>query len=108
MAREYVASCTLSHADLTWENSHLIQGDLTDLVRALEDAEGEDISVESRSTHCRRHEVNEPVLTVCGTPVDLTGPNHTAELDGRTYYFCAADCVAGFEKDPAEFLRTHH
>jgi YHS domain-containing protein len=45
--------------------------------------------------------------TVCGSPVDPTVPTYTAEYDGRILYFCAADCVQGFEKDPAEFVRTH-
>lgn len=49
----------------------------------------------------------ERATTVCGTPVDPTVPTYTAEHDGRTLYFCAADCIGGFEKDPVEFLRTH-
>jgi dihydrofolate reductase len=42
---KYVASRTLSQADLTWSNSHLIEGDLVEQVRALKDTEGGTIAV---------------------------------------------------------------
>lgn len=44
--RKHVASRTLTQADLTWENSHLIEGDLLDFVRRLKEADGGDISVQ--------------------------------------------------------------
>lgn len=43
--RKHVASTTLSDADMTWQNSSLIKGDLLDYVRALKQDEGGDITV---------------------------------------------------------------
>jgi len=35
--------------------------------------------------------------------VDETNAEFKAEYNGRTYYFCSADCKAQFEDDPAEY-----
>ncbi|HBY22966.1 MAG: dihydrofolate reductase family protein [Propionibacteriaceae bacterium] len=43
---KHVASRTLTQDDLTWNNSHLIVGDLADFVRGLKETEGGDIAVE--------------------------------------------------------------
>jgi dihydrofolate reductase len=43
-ATKYVASTTLK--DLDWENSHLIEGDVADGIRALKQEEGPDLSVQ--------------------------------------------------------------
>ena len=42
---KHVASTTLAPADLTWSNSHLIEGDLLDFVRQLKAGEGGTIAV---------------------------------------------------------------
>lgn len=47
-----------------------------------------------------RHEEIDPV---CGMTVDVAGARHVAVHDGRTYYFCSADCLAAFEAEPAAF-----
>ncbi len=42
---------------------------------------------------------------VCGMMVDPeTAPTKT-EYKGQTYYFCAPDCKAAFEKDPEKYLQ---
>lgn len=43
---KHVASRTLSQADLVWQNSTLIEGDLLEHVRALKETEGGDIAVQ--------------------------------------------------------------
>jgi dihydrofolate reductase len=43
-ATKYVASTTLE--DLEWENSHLIEGDVADGIRALKQEDGPDLSVQ--------------------------------------------------------------
>ena len=43
---KHVASRTLSQDELTWQNSTLIEGDLLEHVRALEETEGGDIAVQ--------------------------------------------------------------
>jgi YHS domain-containing protein len=40
---------------------------------------------------------------VCGMSVKTAGNTLTAEYQGKTYYFCSADCKAAFLKDPAKF-----
>jgi Cu+-exporting ATPase len=36
--------------------------------------------------------------------VSATSPK--AEIGGRTYYFCCADCAKRFQAEPAKFLRA--
>lgn len=48
-----------------------------------------------------RHEEIDPV---CGMRVEIAGARHRTVHDTRTYYFCAASCLARFEADPAPFL----
>lgn len=43
---KHIASRTRSKADLAWENSHLVEGDLLDYVQALKQTEGGTIAVE--------------------------------------------------------------
>lgn len=43
---KYVASRTLTQADLAWEGSELIQGDLLDFVRQLRAGEGGDVAIQ--------------------------------------------------------------
>ena len=38
---------------------------------------------------------------VCGMQVETEGAQHTAEYDGKTYYFCSRGCKLDFEEDPA-------
>ena len=52
-------------------------------------------------TAAHRHEETDPV---CGMTVEVAGARHRTVHDGRTYYFCAAACLARFEADPAAFL----
>ena len=40
---------------------------------------------------------------VCGMQVDPKTTQHTAEHDGRTYYFCAPSCKKAFEADPSKY-----
>lgn len=40
---------------------------------------------------------------VCGMQVEIAGAQHTATLDGVTYYFCCAGCRAQFLKDPVQY-----
>ena len=48
-----------------------------------------------------RHEEIDPV---CGMTVDVATARHRTTHDGRTYYFCAAQCLARFTADPAAFV----
>ncbi|MDE3155337.1 MAG: XdhC family protein [Acidobacteriota bacterium] len=40
---------------------------------------------------------------VCGMDVDVATATHTAELDGRTWYFCCGHCRAAFLKEPDRY-----
>ncbi|MBS0268776.1 MAG: heavy metal translocating P-type ATPase [Proteobacteria bacterium] len=42
---------------------------------------------------------------VCGMTVDPSTAKHSAEHDGKTYYFCAAGCRTKFVADPARYLQ---
>jgi Cu+-exporting ATPase len=41
---------------------------------------------------------------VCGMDVDPKTAKHTAEHEGKTYYFCAPGCKRAFEAEPAKYL----
>jgi Cu+-exporting ATPase len=41
---------------------------------------------------------------ICGMSVDPATARHTAEHQGKTYYFCAPGCKKAFEADPAKYL----
>ncbi len=42
---KYVASRTLTQADLTWNNSHLLAGDALDAIRVIRDQQGRGLQV---------------------------------------------------------------
>ncbi|MFM7718763.1 MAG: XdhC family protein [Actinomycetota bacterium] len=48
-----------------------------------------------------RHEETDPV---CRMTVEVAGARYRTVHAGRTYYFCAAGCLARFEADPAAYL----
>jgi Cu+-exporting ATPase len=41
---------------------------------------------------------------ICGMSVDPVTAKHTAQYQGKTYYFCAPGCKKAFEADPAKYL----
>jgi xanthine dehydrogenase accessory factor len=41
---------------------------------------------------------------VCGMDVTVATARYTADVDGTTYYFCAASCREAFVKNPQSFL----
>lgn len=41
---------------------------------------------------------------VCGMSINPDKAEWTAEYNGQTYYFCAANCLAAFENDPERYL----
>jgi Cu+-exporting ATPase len=43
---------------------------------------------------------------VCGMEVNPATAKHTAEYEGRTYYFCSLMCRKAFEDDPRQYLRA--
>ncbi len=43
---------------------------------------------------------------VCGMRVDVATARHTAEVDGKMYYFCCANCRAKFVKQPHDYQQT--
>jgi xanthine dehydrogenase accessory factor len=45
----------------------------------------------------------EAIDPVCGMTVTIATARHRAELNGRTWYFCAAGCRERFLKDPARY-----
>lgn len=42
---------------------------------------------------------------VCGMTVDPKSAKHTAQHDGKTYYFCALGCKRSFEADPGRYVK---
>jgi YHS domain-containing protein len=40
---------------------------------------------------------------VCGMHVEVATARHTAEVDGRLYYFCCPHCRAAFVGDPQHY-----
>ena len=47
---------------------------------------------------------HEEIDPVCGMMVDVANAKFRSVLDGRTYYFCSAACLASFETDPASYV----
>jgi YHS domain-containing protein len=44
---------------------------------------------------------------ICGMQVDMANPpGSTSEYNGRLYYFCRAECLKQFEKDPAKYAEA--
>ena len=41
---------------------------------------------------------------VCGMDVDPKTAKHTAQHEGKTYYFCGPGCRKAFQDDPGHFL----
>jgi Cu+-exporting ATPase len=41
---------------------------------------------------------------ICGMRVDPVTAKHTAQFQGKTYYFCAPGCKKAFEADPAKYF----
>jgi xanthine dehydrogenase accessory factor len=48
----------------------------------------------------------EAIDPVCGMTVTVAGARHTADLDGRRYYFCCAGCRTTFLADPSRYRST--
>lgn len=46
----------------------------------------------------------EAIDPVCGMAVQIEGAEHTAVVDGQTYYFCCDGCKTTFEQNPARYL----
>ncbi|TKJ41953.1 hypothetical protein CEE36_07825 [candidate division TA06 bacterium B3_TA06] len=44
----------------------------------------------------------------CGMEVTVTDETPTYEYEGKTYYFCSADCKTKFVADPGEYMEEHH
>jgi xanthine dehydrogenase accessory factor len=40
---------------------------------------------------------------VCGMDVDIANAHYTADVDGRTYYFCCPICQSHFVRNPQQF-----
>jgi P-type Cu+ transporter len=43
---------------------------------------------------------------VCGMKINDKNPEFQAELDGRSYVFCSAQCKQKFEESPEEYAET--
>ncbi len=41
---------------------------------------------------------------VCGMDVEESTAKHTAQYEGKTYYFCAPGCKRAFESEPQKYL----
>lgn len=41
---------------------------------------------------------------VCGMEINQESAPAETVYDGRTYYFCSADCKDAFEEDPEEYI----
>lgn len=44
----------------------------------------------------------------CGMEVAMTEGAVTHEYEGKTYYFCSADCKTKFVADPGEYMEEMH
>ncbi len=42
---------------------------------------------------------------VCGMDVDEATAKHTAQHDGRTYYFCCNHCAQRFLERPGDYVK---
>jgi xanthine dehydrogenase accessory factor len=51
-----------------------------------------------------RREARDPV---CGMTVSIETAKHTAEHDGKVFYFCCAGCKQTFEKQPEKYVLAH-
>jgi xanthine dehydrogenase accessory factor len=47
--------------------------------------------------------ITEALDPICGMTVSVATARHTAEFDGRTFYFCCGGCRAQFLKEPARY-----
>jgi xanthine dehydrogenase accessory factor len=45
----------------------------------------------------------EAIDPVCGMTVTIAAARHTAEFDGKVWYFCCGGCKARFETDPSQY-----
>ena len=45
---------------------------------------------------------------VCGMQVDTDNAQHTAEHEGKTYYFCSRGCMLDFQDEPAKYLAADY
>jgi Cu+-exporting ATPase len=62
------------------------------------------LETDMNSDHHGRHQADEPLKDpVCGMPVTAESSAEHRELDGVTYYFCSANCAAGFDADPHRY-----
>ncbi|HZC30580.1 MAG TPA: YHS domain-containing protein [Gaiellaceae bacterium] len=43
---------------------------------------------------------------ICGMDVDPKTAKHTAQFEGKTYYFCAPGCKKAFEADSRKYVRA--
>jgi Cu+-exporting ATPase len=61
---------------------------------------------EVKTFHGHRHSSGATTATdpVCGMSVDPATAEHTYEHNGATYYFCSANCLHKFERDPQPYL----
>lgn len=41
---------------------------------------------------------------VCNMNVEIESAKFTSELNGKTYYFCAAGCKEEFDRNPENFI----
>lgn len=44
--------------------------------------------------------------SVCGMMVDEKKAKFTSEHEGRTFYFCSANCKSSFDRDPHKYGQT--
>jgi Cu+-exporting ATPase len=42
---------------------------------------------------------------VCGMDVDPATAQYRSDYQGRTYYFCAAECRREFDEQPERYIR---
>jgi dihydrofolate reductase len=83
--RKYVASRTLTQADLTWTNSILLTGDLVDEVRRLRAESGGDIQIMGSSSVSRTlisHDLVDELLLMI-EPIVLGGGKRLFPDDGK-------------------------
>lgn len=81
---KHVASTTLTPADMTWQGSQLIEGDLLDAVRALKERDGADVGVQGSLSVVRQ-------LVAAGLMDELTLIVHPAVAGTGRRLFDGAD-----------------
>lgn len=69
---------------------------------------GKEPTAESQKARTDTSRVQTARDPACGMQVPMTEDAVTYNYQGKTYYFCSAECKAEFVADPARYTEGHH